>query len=91
MEYIDGLQTWRQPVDINTNLPNAIWRYLIRTHLTHWFQDSFLNFYSGHALFETDKPKGLSEWIFKAKTASSQIIADVCFSSIISTSVDIIW
>jgi len=58
MEYIDGLQTSRQPDDINTTLPSA---NLIRTYLTHWLQDSFLNFYSGHELFETDRPTGLSE------------------------------
>jgi hypothetical protein len=64
MECNDDLQTSRQPDDIHTTLSNAIWCNLIRTNLTYWFKDSFLNSYSEYAWFETDRPKGLSEWVF---------------------------
>lgn len=81
MEYIDGLQTSRQPDDINPTLSYAIWRYLIRTYLTHWFQDSFLNFYWGHALFETDRPKGFLNEFFKPKLIPFKLLPMCVFSN----------
>jgi hypothetical protein len=43
------------------------------------------------SLKQTDLNVSLNAFFFKAKTASSQIIANVCFSSIVSTSGYIIW